>query len=462
MELSSRDVFVKQTIEALAADLPETLVLGETGTTGPRPSVRQAPVSGPVETTPVLEWFFDTHPLAPHHFMMSMGFTLAPDTDLAALRATVEALVAHHDALRTVIDVDDTRRTVRIEPALGEAEVLTVIDLFDGQDPEAKWERCVREAQSSVDLARGPLIRVLVAPEDTRLRVVMTAHHAVVDGVSWRILLSDLAAGYAQAAAGAEIDLGAKTTSVRQWASRLREHVRAGGFSEQVGYWADAVGPDVSVEVPVDGTGGRNTVGSMGSVSVSLDVERTRALVQRVPAVYRTQANDVLLAALALTLREWTGRDRVAVAMEGHGREELFEGVDLSRTVGWFTSVYPVALSVPGEPAGGVDWSVVVKSVKEQLRAVPDRGVGYGALRYLGAVPELVGQPAPAVSFNYHGQFTLDNTKAAGEDGFYRAGMSVPGQDHHPDEQRPHLLDVVGAIEDGRLTFSWFYSTDRH
>ncbi|WP_159052111.1 condensation domain-containing protein, partial [Streptomyces niveiscabiei] len=173
--------------------------------------------------------------------------------------------------------------------------------------------------------------------------------------------------------------------------------------------------------------------------------EQTEALLSRVPSVYRTQVNDVLLTALARTLRTWTGRDRIVVNLEGHGREELFDGIDLSRTVGWFTAIHPVALELPGD-----DWGTQVRSIKEQLRAVPDRGVGYGALRYLNGRP-LADDPHPQLSFNYHGQF-------AGS----RPLTLNPGGEHARAEQRAHVLEVVGAVQDGVLTFTWSYSTNLH
>src|SRR5262249_22100624 len=155
--------------------------------------------------------------------------------------------------------------------------------------------------------------------------------------------------------------------------------------------------------LPVDGSGGAGTVGDAREVTVALDAERTRALLQDVPACYRTQVNDVLLAALARVLCGWSGAPRILGDLEGHGREEIFDGVDLSRTVGWFTTIYPVDLAAPGP-----DWGAALKSVKEHLRSVPGRGLGYGALRYLRRPADLDG-PVPQVGFNYLGQFDWDD-----------------------------------------------------
>src|SRR5207249_3177007 len=182
----------------------------------------------------------------------------------------------------------------------------------------------------------------------------------------------------------------------RHWALRLAEHAEAGGFDDELAHWS-GVGLGGDPVLPTDAHG-TNTIASTRSVAVALDPDDTRALLSDVPGVYRTQINDVLLAALGRVLSRWTGRDRALVALEGHGREELADSVDLSRTVGWFTTMFPVALDLSA--AGG--WGATLKSVKEQLRAVPRRGLGYGALRYLRtgtpAADDLARGPAPQVS----------------------------------------------------------------
>src|SRR5205807_8630125 len=179
--------------------------------------------------------------------------------------------------------------------------------------------------------------------------------------VSWRILLEDLDTAYRQAAGGEAIDLGPKTTSFRDWALALGEHVGSGGLDDELDYWGGVTrGCKAALPTDADGT---NTIASTRSVTVALDADYTRALLHDVPGVYRTEINDVLLAALGRVLRRWTGRQRVPVELEGHGREEVLDGVDLSRTVGWFTTMFPVALDM----AGDQDWGATLKSVKEQL-----------------------------------------------------------------------------------------------
>ncbi|MEU0067415.1 condensation domain-containing protein, partial [Streptomyces albidoflavus] len=324
-----------------------------------------------------------------------------------------------------------------------------------------RWRAAVLAAHRGFDLAEGPLIRFVVGRQGTGrpARLAVVAHHLVMDGVSLRVLMEDLAAAYEQITAGGRAELGPKGTSVRQWAERLAAHTAAGGFDDQIPYWR-AVGEQAVAALPVDLPGGRNTVATQASVSLALTAAQTEAVLQQGSALYRTQANDVLLTALARTLRTWTGHDRVAVTLEGHGREELFADTDLTRTVGWFTSLHPIALALP-EPAGDDPdggWADAVKCVKEQLRAVPQRGIGYGALRHLADAP--VGRLDPLVSFNYHGQFDVSGDES--EAGLFGAALPSVGGEHAPAERRTHLLDVVGAVQDGQLVFSWLYSADTY
>ena len=187
-------------------------------------------------------------------------------------------------------------------------------------------------------------------------------HHLVVDGVSWRILLGDLETACRQLGAGQSVDLEPVTTSYRQWARALAGQVRAGAFDDDLDYWARQ-----PATVPVTLPGGRegaNTVGAAATMTVRLGRRETDALLHQVPGVYRTQVNDVLLAALGRAVTGWTGQPGVLVALEGHGREDIGGSLDLSRTVGWFTTEFPVALHLPAAPGPGLG---------------PDAEVGQGA-----------------------------------------------------------------------------------
>ncbi|MGQ4419327.1 amino acid adenylation domain-containing protein, partial [Streptomyces sp. SAS_269] len=223
------------------------------------------------------------------------------------------------------------------------------------------------------------------------------------------------------------------------------------GFDGELAHWR---GLDAGTALPTDHPGGANTVAEEDSVTAGLDAEETRRLLQDVPDAYRTRVNDVLLCALGRVLARWTGRDRVAVTLEGHGREELFEDTDLARTAGWFTAMYPVALDV----ARDADTGGVLKAVKENLRAVPHGGLGYGALRFLHPTAGRELPALPPVCFNYLGR--QDRTSTPG--GLLHAphdGLSG-GMDAAAD--RPYLLDVLGRVTGERLEFTWSYSREVH
>ncbi|WP_159051931.1 condensation domain-containing protein, partial [Streptomyces niveiscabiei] len=438
LTLSSRDVFVGQTVEGLAAGLdavPE------------RANPAGSPV-GELRPTPVGEWFFATHPVAPHHFAMTTSFVLAPGTDEPALRAAVTAVLTRHDMLRATFTPNGTRWTGRVEESTDIDAVFSGHDLGDTGDPRARWDELLRDAQRGMDLRRGPLIRVLYARDTSWLTFV--AHHLVIDGVSWRVLLEDLEDAYAQASTGSPVTLRPATTSVRQWADRLGSHTSQGGFDDQADHWRAALtGADAAL--PVDHPGAPNTGAELDMVAVTLPPEQTHALLYSVPGRYRGQLNDVLLAALARVLARWTGRPRTVVHLEGHGRADLFPDVDLSGTVGWFTSIYPVALETPPTD----DWATAVRAVRRALRAVPDQGVGYGALRHLTTT--LAGLPEPQISFNYLGRFDL-TADPLHEQPLLAAELDVIGQDYSLQEHRPHLIDIGGLVQNGRLTLTWSYS----
>ncbi|HEU5155526.1 MAG TPA: amino acid adenylation domain-containing protein [Streptosporangiaceae bacterium] len=463
-ELSSRDLFMHQTVAALAASQGETSPLDAQSV--PSPAADQGAVRGAVELTPIQHWFFETH-AHPGHFDQSVVVELVEPPDEAALRRAIDAVLTHHDALRMRFEQVDGEWRQHNAPPGDQGAPLARHDLsgMDAAGQAAAMRAAADEVHAGFDLAAGPLLRAVLFDRGAAHRpaLLIAVHHLVIDGVSWRVLLDDLGAAYRQAARRPDgagvIDLGVKTTSFQEWARRLAEHVAAGGFADERDHWTAAAGWG-DPTVPVDAEGA-NTARSLCSVTARLSEEETQALVQEVPGRYRTQINDVLLAALGRVLSRWTGRNRVLIDLEGHGREDVLDGVDLSRTVGWFTTIYPVALDLPGGPGGpdgpdGAGWGELLKSVKEQLRAVPRRGFGYGALRHLaGDVPH---HPVPRVSFNYLGQFDW----SFGDDGPFAGVPDGLAAAEHPDETRAHLVEVVGAIENRRLEFTWYYSGQVH
>ncbi|NUT52322.1 MAG: amino acid adenylation domain-containing protein, partial [Saccharothrix sp.] len=413
---STRDLFANQTVASLA---PHVTVEDSS-------SADRAPVVGEVPLTPIQHWFLTSGRRSPHHFNQSQLVELDPAVDVAALRRALGALVAHHDALRLRFTHEDGVWRQHNDDVRDD-DVLTVVD------GAVELEAVADEVHASFDLATGPLFRAVLRQGERPL-LLLVAHHLVVDGVSWRILLDDLETAYRGG------DLGAKTTSYQEWSRRLEAHVLGGGLDDEVEHWSR-----VFPRLPVPS-------GEPAAVAVELSEEDTDAVLRGAPAVYRTRINDVLLAALAWALSRWTGSSRVEVDLEGHGREDVLD-VDLSRTVGWFTTVFPVALDVPDG-----SWRDRVKAVRRQLRAVPGNGFGHGALRQHGLVPD---GGRPAVAFNYLGQFDLDRSSSDGSTGLYRATLPSVGREHDPDDAGDHLIDVVG--EAGRtLGFTFYHHPSAH
>ncbi|MGC5038557.1 non-ribosomal peptide synthase/polyketide synthase [Streptomyces sp. DT190] len=447
LALTPRDLFRHPTLADLAAAATGTgAAVAGTG-----------PVSGEVALTAIQHWFLDAEPPRPEYFNQSVVVETGEDVDPRALNTALAALWTHHDALRARFTraADGTWRQEYSAADADLPELLRVHDL-SGHDAQAASEaeaRLTHEAHTGFRLDTGPLIAARLFTGDSRPpRLLLTAHHLIVDGVSWRVLLEDLETAYRQARAGEPVRLPQRTTSVREWARRLTARTGEADLAAQRAHWAD-VSRHCAEPLPVDLDGG-NTVADLRAVTVRLDRRRTEDLLRKVPGVYRTRVDDVLLTALGRVLADWTGRRTVAVALEGHGREDqLFDDLDLSRTVGWFTSLFPVALDLPRG-----DWGTALKAVKEQLRAVPDRGIGYGALRHLAGDERLAAAPLPGISFNYLGRFDWSAADA-------ELVRAVPGGldgAEDPAAPRPHLLDVVARVEDDHLEITWHYSGARH
>jgi amino acid adenylation domain-containing protein/non-ribosomal peptide synthase protein (TIGR01720 family) len=453
LAVTPKQLFEHQTVTTLAA---------AAGSAEGAVTAEQGVVTGPVPLTPIQAWLFEQELPVPEHFNQSLLLEVKGEVRAGfradLLRPVMERLLTHHDALRLRFRRGPEGVWQQEEAERETHDVVEVVDVSGLSEVErrAAIEAKGNELQGSLNLTEGPLLRVAYFDHGSGAdgRLLIAIHHLAIDGVSWRILLEDLQSGYRALSRGEPMMLPPKTTSFKRWAERLREYAGSQALLGQVSHWTElARGPFAAV--PVDHPEGRNTAGSMRRVTVSLGAEETRELLQEVPAVYRTQINDLLLTALSLSLSRWAGGERVLIDLEGHGREDLFEDVDLSRTVGWFTSLFPVALDTGQAKEPGA----AIKSVKEQLRRIPEKGIGYGILRYLqpAEVAEaLRAVPRAAVSFNYLGQ-----TDGISSGGFALAKESG-GRERSERGERRYLLDVNAIVADGQLLVTWAYSEEVH
>jgi non-ribosomal peptide synthase protein (TIGR01720 family) len=310
-----------------------------------------------------------------------------------------------------------------------------------------------------MDLEHGPLARAALFDlgPGRPARLLLAVHHLVVDGVSWRALLEDLETAYRKLVRHEPLSLPAKTASFRSWAERLAEHARGGAPLAEAALWTEIVAPG-AVALPTDFAGGANPEGLARTVTTTLGADETRALLTEATRAYHTRVDETLLAALALALGDWTGGGPLLLDLESHGREELFDGVDLSRTVGWFTSIHPARLEVAPEAGPGE----ALKAVKEQLRRIPRQGIGWGLLRWMAPDADtaraLAEAPRPALAFNYLGQF--DAGRSA--DALFRITPAAAGPARAAANPRTHLLEVNAAVADGELRVGWTFGAELH
>ncbi|MGH9929159.1 MAG: amino acid adenylation domain-containing protein, partial [Pyrinomonadaceae bacterium] len=390
LRLTPKDIFERRTI----AELAETIEAVSEA------QVDQGAVEGAVPLTPIQHWFFEQELAQPHHFNQANLLRLEQPIEVAAVKQAVGHLLGHHDALRLrfIREGGEWRQYNAGPEDRVPFRELDLTELSDSEVAEAIAAECGR-LQASLDLGEGPIIQVemITLGRERGARLLVVIHHLAVDIVSWGIIVEDLSRACEQLSRGEGIKLAAKTTSFKQWAERLAEYGGRAEVEREVGYWLSEQRRGVK-RLPVDNESGENSEGSAQTLTVEIGEEETRQLLQEVPRAYRTQLSEVLLAALAEAVSRWSGEKAVLVEVEGHGREEsLVGGVDLTRTVGWFTSIYPVLLEVGGGPGP------TLKRVKEQMRGAPGGGLVYGLLRYLGraaVIEKLRHLPQSQISFN--------------------------------------------------------------
>lgn len=465
--LEMKDLFKYPTIAELSTHVQPVTQLAE-----------QGEVSGVVRLTPIQRWFFEQQTAEPHHFNQSVMLYRPEGYDEHALRHALQAITTHHDALRIVFHtanrhsdymVDDdhvqgeiTAWNRRTED--GEAYHLEVYDCMDLNEAERteQIEALCNELQASISLEQGPLMRLGLfrCPDGDHL--LMVIHHLVVDGVSWRILFEDLAAAYEQASQGAEIiQLPHKTDSFQTWAQQLRAYAEGPAMEQEQTYWAAIAQTDVA-PLPVDYDQTDNDqagermplIADSETVTAVWSMEETEQLLKLANRTYRTEMNDLLLTAVGMALQAWSGQERFLIQLEGHGREHIIPEVDISRTIGWFTTQYPVLLDMPQAMTLGQR----IKHVKEGLRSVPNKGIGYGILKYMTDSGRLLSmaelEANPEISFNYLGQFDQDMESNELQSSSYNGGMPLS-----PTMARAYTLDFNGMISGGQLGLTISYST---
>ncbi|MBW4483051.1 MAG: amino acid adenylation domain-containing protein [Tildeniella torsiva UHER 1998/13D] len=446
LSLTPKQLFDHQTIAALAAVAGSEVEV----------QAEQGVVTGAVPLTPIQHWFFDQAFEQPHYWNQAVLLDCRPALDPELLQQTVEHLLAHHDGLRSRFVGTASGWQQEVLPTSSMAPRVAEIDLSHLPDPEqtAAIEVEANRLQGSLDLEAGKVVRVVLfnLAANRSQRLLLIVHHLVIDGVSWRILLEDFQTVYEQLRLGQPAHLTPKTTAFQHWARQLQTYAQSPELHQELTIWQSHL-QSVSPSIPVDVTEGSNAIASAQTLTVELTAVETQVLLQVVPQAEQAHINEVLLTALAQAFQPWTDQPVLLIDIEGHGREGLFSPVDLSRTVGWFTTVYPVCL-----PLQTTTWSATLAAIKAQFQQIPHHGLGYGVLRYLTTDSPIASLPQAQVKFNYLGQFD----QVFAQSTLFQPSEASPGQTRSADNHRSHLIDVVGLVTDGKLFVTWTYSRHRH
>ncbi|WP_072731090.1 non-ribosomal peptide synthetase, partial [Paenibacillus sp. NAIST15-1] len=382
----------------------------------------------------------------------------------------------HHDALRMVFTpaADGSYTAWNRAVNEGESYGLEVFDfrqeqirkngrqgtdLQEGREEleEPSWSRLVeakaRELHSGISLETGPLVKLGLFQCGDGDHLLIVIHHLVIDGISWRILLEDLATAYEQVVQGRDIRLPLKTDSFQLWSQQLTAYASSPAMEAEREYWSQMTGREQR-PLPKDYDQGGDTVENSATFTLQWSRRETQQLLTQANRAYGTEINDLLLTALGMAIQEWTGSEQVAVMLEGHGRESILPDVDVSRTVGWFTSAYPVMLDMQAD----LDLPRCIKLVKETLRSIPHKGVGYGILCYLSPSREdSIRTLAPEISFNYLGQFDQDLQSSALQMSSLSSGDAASRR-----QKRAATLEFNGMIAEGTLTLNLSYSAEQY
>ena len=441
--------------------LPTVVQLAAAGAGSAKMISDQEPITGALPLTPIQHWFFEQELPNPHHWNMSLELELHENINPDLLEKAFQYVLYHHDALRLRFAKENGNWRQEISEPAENPKILSCIYLpeMQAEASESLMTRKRASIQAGLNIEKGPLLKAVLfqRAENTSNRLLIVVHHLAIDGISWQILLEDLNRAYQQLQAGDSVQLPLKTGSLKAWAEQQLALTQSEELQKEFGYWKKAI-PDTFTKLPVDFPIFDENLESAAEIhGISIDASATETLLQQVTASFRSSMQELLLAALTQSISEWTGAPDVLFSLEGHGREDLVKDVDASRTIGWFTSMFPVTLSAA--PSGSND--AAVKAVKQKLRNIPNRGIGYGMLRYLSEDAQirktLAEKPAPQILFNYLGQ--TDSLIPASS--LFKNNYELQGS-HDPAGNRHHILDIHAFVQNKCLQIWFVYSKNLH
>ncbi len=413
---------------------------------------------GEVPLTPIQQWFFKQNLPEPNHFNQAALLEIPANLDAALIGNAVAELFARHDALRLRFTNENNQWQQTVSEKSEVPFSIHDLSTLAGSEQSAAIEKLADEIQRTLDLSAGPIGRLALMKlgDDRSNRLLIVVHHLVVDFSSWRIMLEDFVRVCEQLSRQEKVELPPTTTSFAAWTRELNHFAQSAELDVEANYWRQVVERETAT-LALDHNG-ENTEDSAAAVFSTFTTEETRSLLHDMPKTFRVLPSEVVLTALARAYAELDHNKSLLVELEGHGRESIRDGLDLSRTVGWFTSLYPVRLDV----ATANDSVAALKLVKEQVRSVPRGGIGFGALKYLNLQTEaaqvLQIAPRAEISFNYIGEQEVSVARANA------IGLAPEkcGSLQSKRNPRPYQLMVTAEIRKGQLTINWSYSKNLH
>ncbi|WP_128894536.1 non-ribosomal peptide synthetase [Longirhabdus pacifica] len=417
--------------------------------------IHQGLVTGEVELTPIQHWFYEKKLLNKHHWNQSILLHSEDGIDMEICEKAFLHCIGHHDGLRLIFPIVDEQVKQEHQPVTREVFHDHSFHIKADENISERIEMEANTLHRSLNIETGPLLAMAHFHTVQGDYLLCVVHHLIVDGVSWRILIEDFSQCYEQLEQGEDVRLPDKTTSYQDWAKQIQTYANSDAMVEEISYWQQLEQvklthlPQEKVEQKV-GVSEQYKV-----VSIEFDKALTEQLLTNANQAYHTEINDLLLSALAITMKDWTGERQLGIHLEGHGREDIIDGVDLTRTIGWFTSLYPVVIQWSDDES----ISNVIKSVKETLRRIPNKGLGYGIYKYLMNKEHFDQKEStlqPNMLFNYLGQFDQQNEN----DRFHLSNLPT-GNDSSVEVEDAHVLNINGAVIQNQLVFHFQYDALR-
>jgi amino acid adenylation domain-containing protein/non-ribosomal peptide synthase protein (TIGR01720 family) len=419
---------------------------------------RQETVTGEAALTPIQKWFFERRSPDPGHFNQSVLLYRKERFNKDFIEKCVNVIIRHHDALRMIYSIKGERVTQQNRGADSPLFHLESSRFTSGGERLAgEIEREANRVQRGIDLENGPLVKLALFETRQGDHLLIVIHHLVIDGVSWRILLEDFKTAYRQLENGKDIRLREKTDSFQYWAKKQLEYGKSKKLHRQLANWKTLLDTKTAV-LPKDMEAPDKELSFEDNETVSLSFTRQRTvqLLERTHRAYNTHIDDLLLTALALSLQKTMGMGKILVNLEGHGREEIMEDVDINRTIGWFTTHYPVVLDMEKYH----DLSYRLRYIKETLGRIPGKGSGFGILKYLSPFKEeLAAYDMHGINFNYLGEF---GREIGDGEGLFRFSEFSAGNPVCPAMQNLYLLDINGILIDGTLRLHFGYNKNQY